>query len=161
MGYDSGGVSRNPGRPVASNRAYLILLWLSFPSTRWGAVFVTLACAAGDDIEWHTLEEGKALAKETGKPLMVIVHKSWCGASSPQQSCASVCCAAFQLTCFTCGETAGACKRLKPQFAQSEDIKAYSKNFIMVNTEDNEEPTEEMYKPVSCRRAAQRGMVVC
>jgi protein-disulfide reductase (glutathione) len=74
----------------------------------------------GDDIEWHNdLAKAYAEAKESGKPAMVIIHKTWCGA----------------------------CKRLKPEFAASVQIAEKSKQFVMVNLEDNEEPADEKYRP--------------
>jgi len=73
----------------------------------------------GDDITWHTLDAARELSKENGKPIMLIIHKTWCGA----------------------------CKRLKPEFAGSSDIKELSSNFIMVNVEDDEEPGEAEFKP--------------
>jgi hypothetical protein len=34
----------------------------------------------GNHIEWVKLEEGLIQAKDEDKPLMLIIHKSWCGA---------------------------------------------------------------------------------
>jgi len=73
----------------------------------------------GDNYEWKSLEEAKALAKEQNKPIMLIVHKSWCGA----------------------------CKRLGPAFADAAEIKFLANNFIMVNTVDDEEPKGTEYAP--------------
>ncbi|KAK3869476.1 hypothetical protein Pcinc_025214 [Petrolisthes cinctipes] len=73
----------------------------------------------GENYEWHTLDEGLRIARQTGKPLMLIIHKSWCGA----------------------------CKALKPKFAASTTIYEMSKQFVMVNTLDSEEPKEEKYAP--------------
>eukprot|EP00992_Anisonema_acinus_P002497 TRINITY_DN10787_c0_g1_i1.p1 TRINITY_DN10787_c0_g1~~TRINITY_DN10787_c0_g1_i1.p1 ORF type:complete len:151 (-),score=28.09 TRINITY_DN10787_c0_g1_i1:12-464(-) len=73
----------------------------------------------GDEIEWYTMEGGLAKAKAENKPIMVLVHKSWCGA----------------------------CKALKPQFAGSKEIEELSRSFVMINTEDAEEPTDAQFKP--------------
>ncbi|XP_038048247.1 thioredoxin domain-containing protein 12-like [Patiria miniata] len=73
----------------------------------------------GDDIEWWSLPDGLSQSKTLGKPLMLIIHKSWCGA----------------------------CKALKPKFAASDAIKELSKDFVMVNLLDDEEPNESKYVP--------------
>lgn len=73
----------------------------------------------GDNIDWKTFDEGLALSKETNKPLMLLIHKSWCGA----------------------------CKALKPKFAGSVAIENMSSEFVMVNVEDAEEPSDPMYAP--------------
>jgi len=60
-----------------------------------------------------------AKVTETGKPGMVVIHKSWCGA----------------------------CKALKPKFAENKAIEEASKDFIMINTLDDQEPNDAMYRP--------------
>jgi len=66
----------------------------------------------GDSIQWRTFEQAKIESKEQNKPIMVILHKSWCGA----------------------------CKRLKPLVAGSKTLADISSKFVMVNAEDEEEP---------------------
>ena len=65
------------------------------------------------------LDSGLELAKTEEKPLMLVIHKSWCGA----------------------------CKNLKPKFAESTEIAELSRNFVMVNTLDDEEPKDDKYAP--------------
>lgn len=40
----------------------------------------TLARGFGDDIVWMPYHEGLELAQQLGKPLFLLLHKSWCGA---------------------------------------------------------------------------------
>eukprot|EP00026_Physarum_polycephalum_P018936 Phypoly_transcript_20728.p1 GENE.Phypoly_transcript_20728~~Phypoly_transcript_20728.p1 ORF type:complete len:156 (+),score=22.11 Phypoly_transcript_20728:169-636(+) len=98
-------------------RALLVIVLLGLISAAFSSD--SLARGWGDDITWHTLDAARALSKENGKPVMIIIHKSWCGA----------------------------CKRLKPDFAGSSDIVKLSANFNMVNALDDEEPADEEFKP--------------
>ena len=70
----------------------------------------------GDHIEWHKWSNGVSLAKETGRPLMVVLHKSWCPA----------------------------CKSLKPKFMASDTIAKLSTSFVMVNAKEGEEPMDHV-----------------
>ncbi|KAL4235685.1 Thioredoxin domain-containing protein 12 [Mactra antiquata] len=70
-------------------------------------------------INWKTLEEAEKESEETNKPIMLVIHKSWCGA----------------------------CRALQPQFAASVKIERLSSNFLMVNTLDDDEPKGEKYLP--------------
>ena len=65
----------------------------------------------GDGIEWYSYSEGLAQAKETGKDMLFLFHSTRCGA----------------------------CKRLMPDFAANKQIEELSKNFVMVNVENEEE----------------------
>jgi len=71
----------------------------------------------GDDIEWVSLEKAYELSQGQSKPIMVIIHKTWCGA----------------------------CKSLKAQFSVDQEIAKFSPNLIMVNLEDDEEPDDPQY----------------
>eukprot|EP01092_Planopodium_desertum_P010916 TRINITY_DN49489_c0_g4_i1.p2 TRINITY_DN49489_c0_g4~~TRINITY_DN49489_c0_g4_i1.p2 ORF type:complete len:157 (-),score=44.80 TRINITY_DN49489_c0_g4_i1:65-535(-) len=78
-----------------------------------------LARGWGDEIEWLSLEVAQARAATENKPIFLLIHKTWCGA----------------------------CKRLKQSFPTSAEIVALSKNFLMVNTEDDEEPKDAQFSP--------------
>jgi protein-disulfide reductase (glutathione) len=75
-----------------------------------------------DNINWvNSIEEAQTLARQQDKPILILIHKTWCGA----------------------------CKRLKSQFASTTDEKLFEKadKFVMVNLEDNEEPKDAAYAP--------------
>ncbi|CAB55026.1 Thioredoxin domain-containing protein [Caenorhabditis elegans] len=81
-----------------------------------------LARGFGDDIAWVKWEDAIETALDTDKPIFLLIHKSWCHA----------------------------CKALKKTFQQSNAKKAFKKlseHFVMVNTEDDDEPFEEEYRP--------------
>ncbi|KAK6044048.1 hypothetical protein COOONC_18447 [Cooperia oncophora] len=81
-----------------------------------------LAHGFGEDIDWVPWEDAIEKALDTNKPIFLLIHKTWCHA----------------------------CKALKKTFQQSNARKAFKKlseYFVMVNTEDDEEPFEEEYRP--------------
>lgn len=45
----------------------------------------------------------------------------------------------------------GACKRLGPHFAASNEILERSKNFVMINVQDDDDPHDSKYQPGSLR----------
>eukprot|EP00092_Neocalanus_flemingeri_P003456 GFUD01003705.1.p1 GENE.GFUD01003705.1~~GFUD01003705.1.p1 ORF type:complete len:163 (-),score=35.51 GFUD01003705.1:270-758(-) len=74
----------------------------------------------GSQYSWvNSLEAAKSQAISEQKPLMLIIHKSWCGA----------------------------CKKLKALFSTDQEILDLSKNFVMVNLGDENEPSDPLYKP--------------
>ncbi|XP_076463368.1 thioredoxin domain-containing protein 12-like [Babylonia areolata] len=78
-----------------------------------------LARGWGDNINWITLDKAWEKSKDEGKPVMLVIHKTWCGA----------------------------CKAFKPRFAESKDIEKLSGQFLMVNVQDDEEPSDDLYRP--------------
>jgi len=78
-----------------------------------------LARGWGDDINWVTLEKAREISVTENKPVMVIIHKTWCGA----------------------------CKNLKAEVAQDKALAKFSSNLVMVNTEDDEEPKDASFAP--------------
>ncbi|CAG4959582.1 thioredoxin domain-containing protein 12-like [Colias croceus] len=74
----------------------------------------------GSNFVWAgSLTSGLQIAAQHKKPVMVIIHKSWCTA----------------------------CKNLKPKFASSVEIQDLSKHLVMVNLVDDEEPTSSAFQP--------------
>ncbi|XP_037040236.1 thioredoxin domain-containing protein 12-like [Bradysia coprophila] len=65
------------------------------------------------------LDEGLKVAKSESKPVMLIVHKAFCGA----------------------------CRILIPKLAASDEIKKLSDNFVMVNAYNGEDPNSNDYAP--------------
>ncbi|XP_060568718.1 thioredoxin domain-containing protein 12-like [Ruditapes philippinarum] len=72
-----------------------------------------------DKIKWQTLKDALKDSEETKRPVMLVIHKSWCGA----------------------------CKALKPKFEESVDIEELSPHFHMVNALDDDEPKDSKYAP--------------
>lgn len=72
----------------------------------------------GDAIAWRHLDEGLAEAKAEGRPLMLVVHASWCDR----------------------------CKELKPAFS-SERLASLSERFVMVNADQDQTPDVLTYAP--------------
>lgn len=95
----------------------------------YALVFETALCKApssgrdngfGNNYVWaNSLESGLKIATNHNKPVMVIIHKSWCSA----------------------------CKKLKPKFASSDEIQALSQHFVMVNLVDEDEPQNGSFAP--------------
>jgi len=73
----------------------------------------------GDEYNWQDLAGGLEEAKTTGKPIMYVFHKSWCGA----------------------------CKNLGPKFASSQAIKNLAEQFVLVNLVDDEHPSDPKFSP--------------
>lgn len=71
-----------------------------------------------DDIAWRTLDEGLAEAKAQGRPLMLVVHASWCSS----------------------------CKALKPTFQESRLVEL-SERFVMVNADQDQTPAVLAHAP--------------
>ena len=78
-----------------------------------------LARGWGESLPWTPYSDAFALAQSSGKPIVLLVWKSWCGA----------------------------CKALRPRFAESSAIAAHADAFVFVNVVDDEEPQEDRFKP--------------
>lgn len=78
-----------------------------------------LARGWGDDIKWVTLDKAREMSMKDNKPVMVIIHKTWCGA----------------------------CKSLKREVAKAKALATFSSNLVMVNLEDDEEPKDSSFTP--------------
>jgi len=74
----------------------------------------------GQSFAWQeSLDTALSQASQQWKPLMLIIHKSWCGA----------------------------CKNLKAEFSTDDEILELSDNFVMLNLGDDKEPSNELFKP--------------
>lgn len=69
-------------------------------------------------IAWRGLDEGLREAKQTGMPLMLVVHTSWCGN----------------------------CQKLKPSFADPK-LEQLSEQFVMVHVDQDQHPEATLYGP--------------
>ena len=78
-----------------------------------------LARGWGESLPWTPYSDAFALAQSSGKPIVLLIWKSWCGA----------------------------CKALRPRFAESSAIAAHADAFVFVNVVDDEEPQEDRFKP--------------
>uniref|UniRef100_A0A914RNC5 Thioredoxin domain-containing protein n=1 Tax=Parascaris equorum TaxID=6256 RepID=A0A914RNC5_PAREQ len=100
--------------------------------------YLRIISGFGDDIEWVKWSEAKEQAKTLKKPIFLLIHKSWCGACQAIARC-YINARLFQLIA-----------ALKSTFRSSTDRDEFvklSKKFVMVNTEDDEEPNDERYSP--------------
>jgi len=74
----------------------------------------------GQSFAWQdSLDTALSQASQQWKPLMLIIHKSWCGA----------------------------CKNLKAEFSTDDEILELRENFVMINLGDENEPSDELFKP--------------
>jgi protein-disulfide reductase (glutathione) len=39
----------------------------------------SLSHGFNDNIDWKSFDEGMELSKSLGKPMLLLIHKSWCG----------------------------------------------------------------------------------
>jgi len=85
---------------------------------------IDLSRGFSDKIAWvHGLDKAKELAREEDKPIVALIHKTWCGA----------------------------CKALKKDFqaggAGVDKVVQLSKNYVMVNLEDDESEGKKELEP--------------
>lgn len=73
----------------------------------------------GEDIAWRGLDEGLKEAKQTGMPLMMVVHTEWCGN----------------------------CKKLKRTFNGNAQLASLSEQFVMVHVNQDAHPEAALYGP--------------
>ncbi|GMR60796.1 hypothetical protein PMAYCL1PPCAC_30991, partial [Pristionchus mayeri] len=76
-----------------------------------------------EDINWvESLDQAIGISKDLNKPIFLMIHKTWCGA----------------------------CKNLQREFKNSPkilDLLNLTPEFVMVNTEDDDEPNDAKYAP--------------
>ena len=72
-------------------------------------------------VEYHDWNEERVLAtaKTQDKPVLMLFHKTWCGA----------------------------CKQLRAKVEKSAEFEALARHFVMANVEDDDEPADEKYSP--------------
>jgi len=73
----------------------------------------------GEEYSWHpSLEAALTVAEEESRPIMLIIHKSWCGA----------------------------CKSLKATFSVDDEAIDLAQDFVMVNLGDGDAPDDQKFK---------------
>jgi protein-disulfide reductase (glutathione) len=72
-----------------------------------------------DWVEWDDDAKLLELAAEKGKPVLMLVHKTWCAA----------------------------CKQLRVKVERSAEVVALADHFVMANVEDDSEPSDDKYSP--------------
>jgi protein-disulfide reductase (glutathione) len=72
-----------------------------------------------DRIAWRGLDEGLREAKQTGMPVMMVVHTSWCGN----------------------------CQKLKRTFNSDPNLERLSEEFVMVHVDQDANPEVTLYGP--------------
>lgn len=75
-----------------------------------------------DEIDWVEWTQAESIALDLDRPVFLLIHKTWCGA----------------------------CGQLKKSFQttpKKEDLIELSKQFVMTNVEDDDEPEGEKYAP--------------
>jgi len=70
-------------------------------------------------IAWRGLDEGLREAKQSGMPLMMVVHTSWCGN----------------------------CQKLKRTFNSDPTLEQLSEQFVMVHVDQDQHPEATLYGP--------------
>lgn len=68
-------------------------------------------------VDWVTWSQAIPIAKRERKPIMMVVHKTWCAA----------------------------CRAVGQAFATSPEAELLSKYFVMANVEDDDEPSDKKY----------------
>ncbi|XP_059099139.1 thioredoxin domain-containing protein 12-like [Tigriopus californicus] len=72
------------------------------------------------NINWvGTWDEALIQAQQENKPIVAVIHRTWCGA----------------------------CKALKPHFVASPEIEGLSQNFVMINSHDEADFTDDKFSP--------------
>lgn len=73
----------------------------------------------GEDIAWRGFDEGMSESAETGRPLMMVVHTTWCTK----------------------------CKALKKKFRSDMELQELTDDFVMINVDQDENAGALQYAP--------------
>jgi protein-disulfide reductase (glutathione) len=99
----------------------VVLLCTILASLQWRGVEATMLRA--DSLEWRKPRDlTEKFLGQNDKPIMLLIHKSWCGA----------------------------CSRLRAELndgVSSHELHELSKRFVMVEAVDSEEPLDDVYSP--------------